>query len=317
MTDPTFYYVGNVVVDIVLTVPAVPTRGEDAIATSTIYTVGGGFNVMAAARRQGVRTVYGGAHGTGPLAARAAHALALEGISTVGAAIPDVDAGFVVVLVDDGGERTFVTSVGAEGRLDADRLGLIQPRAGDFVGVSGYSLLPARGPAALMAWLARLDPRVVVVADPGPLVGQLDPEVLAAIRRRADWWTLNAREATVVSGSDDAAAAARRLTGSSGGVVVRDGPRGCWVGVNGSVTRVPGFSVDAVDLNGAGDAHTGVFVAALARGLDPFTAAGEANAAAALAVTRRGPATGPTRSELSRFLARFPRRSEPDGGVVG
>ena len=296
---------GNVVVDIVLTVPAVPARGDDVIATSTTYSVGGGFNVMAAARRQGIRTVYGGAHGTGPLATRGAHALAVEGISAVGTPCPDLDTGFVVTLVDDGGERTFVTSVGAEGLLDAGRLALVQPRPGDFVGISGYSLLPSRSPEPLLVWLAALDARVAVIVDPGPLVAQLAPSVMDAVRGRADWWTVNAREAAVLTGSDDPAEAAPRLVDHRA-VVVRDGPRGCWVAVGDAVTLVPGFAVDAVDLTGAGDAHTGVFVAALARGLDPLTAAHEANAAAALAVTRRGPATAPTRAELVQFLAAQP-----------
>jgi sugar/nucleoside kinase (ribokinase family) len=66
---------------------------------------------------------------------------------------------------------------------------------------------------------------------------------------------------------------------------------------------VPGFAVDVVDTNGAGDAHSGAFIAALAAGAGDTAAARSANAAAALSVTRRGPATAPTREELARFLA--------------
>jgi sugar/nucleoside kinase (ribokinase family) len=42
----------------------------------------------------------------------------------------------------------------------------------------------------------------------------------------------------------------------------------------------------------------------LADGLSPAEAARRANAAAALAVTRPGPATSPTRAELNAWLAR-------------
>ncbi len=59
----------------------------------------------------------------------------------------------------------------------------------------------------------------------------------------------------------------------------------------------------AIDATGAGDAHTGVLIAGLAAGLDPVSAARRANAAAALAVTRRGAATAPTRAEIDAFLA--------------
>jgi sugar/nucleoside kinase (ribokinase family) len=63
-------------------------------------------------------------------------------------------------------------------------------------------------------------------------------------------------------------------------------------------------AVHAVDTTGAGDAHSGVFLAALADGLPAADAARRANEAAALAVTRPGPATSPTRAELDAWLAR-------------
>jgi len=87
-------------------------------------------------------------------------------------------------------------------------------------------------------------------------------------------------------------------------VLVRTGPAGCLVcRRDAAPVQVSGFPVNAVDTNGAGDAHTGTFIAALAEGADEITAARTANAAAALSVTRRGPATAPTAAELARFLS--------------
>jgi sugar/nucleoside kinase (ribokinase family) len=60
--------------------------------------------------------------------------------------------------------------------------------------------------------------------------------------------------------------------------------------------------VGVVDTNGAGDAHSGAFIAALAAGAADAVAARSANAAAAVSGTRPGPATAPTREELARFL---------------
>ena len=59
-------HLGNVVVDLVMDVPALPGRGGDVLARDTALAPGGGFNVMAAAARQGLAVSYGGAHGTGP-----------------------------------------------------------------------------------------------------------------------------------------------------------------------------------------------------------------------------------------------------------
>jgi sugar/nucleoside kinase (ribokinase family) len=88
-------------------------------------------------------------------------------------------------------------------------------------------------------------------------------------------------------------------------LVLRDGPRGAWIstGVDEATRRIPAPLVTAVDTTGAGDAHSGVLIASLGAGLQPAEAVRRANAAAALSVTRLGPATAPTSVELDSFLA--------------
>ena len=87
------------------------------------------------------------------------------------------------------------------------------------------------------------------------------------------------------------------------GAVVRLGADGCIILVpGGEPVHVPGFPVNVVDSNGAGDAHIGAFLAALAAGWHPLDAARRANACAAIAVTRSGPATAPRLDELDALL---------------
>jgi sugar/nucleoside kinase (ribokinase family) len=307
-------HLGSVVVDVVLTVPALPEPGGDVLATSTQTTTGGGFNVMAAARRQGLPVAYGGAVGSGPFAELARAACAREGIEVLQPARAGVDTGFVVSVVDATGERTFLTSPGAEATLTAADLAGVRPRPGDAVYVSGYGLAHPAGRDALSGWLARLGDATVLVFDPGPLGASLPPGVLGPVLARATWLTCNAREATGLTGAADPRRALELLAGRSprAGVLVRTGPGGCLLGRSGEPARhVRGFAVTPVDTNGAGDTHTGAFLAALAAGADAAGAARLANAAAALSVTRRGPATGPTRAELARFLATRP--GQPGG----
>jgi ribokinase len=64
------------------------------------------------------------------------------------------------------------------------------------------------------------------------------------------------------------------------------------------VLAVPAPPVRAVDTTGAGDTHTGVLLAELARGRPVEDALDTANRAAAISVTRIGPATAPRRAEL-------------------
>jgi sugar/nucleoside kinase (ribokinase family) len=66
---------------------------------------------------------------------------------------------------------------------------------------------------------------------------------------------------------------------------------------------IPAYPVRPIDTTGAGDTHTGVFLAELLAGRPAPVAARIANAAAAFAVTRPGPATAPTIGELDAFLA--------------
>jgi sugar/nucleoside kinase (ribokinase family) len=305
-------HLGNVVVDLVMDVPALPGRGGDVLARSTTLAPGGGFNVMAAAARQGLPVSYGGAHGTGPFGDLARAALAAEGIGVLQPPRPGADTGLVVSVVEDGGERTFLTSPGAEATLNAADLDAVSAGPSDIVYLSGYGLAHPANRAALGGWLARLPGASLVVFDPGPLAAGIPQDALAHVLGRADWLTCNAREAALLSGEGDPARALQALsqrppwTPRRGQrVLVRTGPKGCMLGYfRTAPIVVPAFPVTAVDSNGAGDAHTGVFIAALARGMDVTAAARNANAAAAISVTRRGPATAPTGDELARFLSR-------------
>ena len=288
-------YLGNVVVDVVLDVPGLPERGADMFAGRARFLAGGGFNVMAAAARQGLPVSYAGAHGTGPLADLARTALAAEGIGILLPPRPGLDSGFVVALVEPGGERTFVSSRGAEATLSADDLADLAPDDGDIVGLSGYSLAHESNRRALTRWLdARRGPQPVIF-DPGPLAGTLADPALRHVLARTTWLTCNEREAGLLTGERDPGQAMRALTAMLGGqarsggdagppgVLVRCGPAGCLVGVPGQpVHSVPGFRVRAIDTNGAGDAHTGVFIAGVAAGLPVLAAVRRANAAAAM-----------------------------------
>src|SRR5271169_218266 len=279
-------------------VPALPERGGDMLAESSSVQVGGGFNVMAAAARQGLPVVYAGGHGTGPWGDKVRAALAAEGIRLLRTQDPDADTGFDVALVEAGGERTFVTTLGAES--------LREPGAWDLVRV------PPESGQVLGAWAAGLPPEVLLFVDPGPLVADIPAAVLDPVLARCDWWSCNQREAALLTGSSDPAEAARRLVRRTGqaDVIVRAGPDGCVLAnrVPGpamaaglSLSHIPAPAVTAVDTTGAGDAHSGVFLAGLAAGLTVGDAARQANAAAALTVTRSGAAVSPTRAELDQF----------------
>ena len=307
-------FAGEAIVDLLMWVPALPERGGDMLAESSSVQVGGGFNIMAAAARQGLPVVYAGGHGIGPWGDKVRAALAAESIAVLRPPDPDADTGFDVALVEDGGERTFVTSLGAETLREPGAWDKVRVRAGDAVYVSGYGLVAPESGAILGAWAAGLPAEVLLFVDPGPLIADIPDAVLGPVLNRCDWWSCNQREAALLTGASDPAEAAERLAGRTGraGVIVRAGRSGCVLALRAagpgaaaavSLSLVPAPAVTAVDTTGAGDAHAGVFLAGLAAGLPPGAAAIRANAAAALVVTRLGPAVAPSRAELDAFLA--------------
>jgi sugar/nucleoside kinase (ribokinase family) len=294
-------------------VPALPERGGDLLADSATVTAGGGFNTMAAAARQGLPVVYAGGHGTGPWGDVVRAALATEGIAVLRPPDPDRDTGFDVALVEPDAERTFVTRLGAETMRDPQAWDAVAASPGDAVYVSGYGLVPPESGPVLSRWAAALPHGVLLFVDPGPLVAQIPAAALEPVLARCDWLSCNEREAALLApGDPDSSPAdnARRLLSRTtrADVMVRAGRDGCYLALRSAAepVHVPAPQVTAVDSTGAGDAHAGVFLAALADGRAPLEAAARANAAAALAVTRPGPATAPTRSELDAWLGEQP-----------
>ncbi|GIX12962.1 MAG: ribokinase [Paracoccaceae bacterium] len=295
------------VCDLVYRVPGLPAQGAEVVATAFAARAGGGFNALAAARRQGMAAAYGGGIGTGPFAGIVAAALEAEGARPLIPPLP-VDQGNCVVLVEPSGERSFVSVPGAETQLTAEALAGLP--AAPWAMLSGYSLAGA-GAGALASHAAALPAGTRLFFDPAPIVATIPAPLLRAVLARADWISANRAEAAALVGIDDPAAAVealRALCPRAQGAVLRDGPRGCWLATGTGALHLPGLPVRAIDTTGAGDCHAGAFLAALDRGEDPASAARLANAAAAISTMHEGPATAPTLAETRAFLARGPAR---------
>lgn len=305
-------HTGQALVDVVVEVPDLPVRGQNVMAASATDYAGGAVTVLVAAARFGAACVHAGAHGTGPHGDLVRAALDSEGIAVSAPAVAALDTGICVVMVEPSAERTFVTTLGAEREISVESLATSAPRAGDLVCVTGFSLALDRTRDPLLAWLPTLDPDVVVVLDPGAAFAELPTDVRAAMLEVTDVWSSNAEEAEGLlraagrSVPEDLAglttAVAPLLRGDAV-AIVRDGPEGCAVHVDGETTDVPGFPQKPLDTNGAGDTHTGALLAEVAAGTPWVEGCRRANAAAAIKVTRRGPESAPTATEVDEFLA--------------
>lgn len=314
---PRVIHTGQALVDQVIEVPDLPARGQNVMASSVAAYAGGAVTVLLAAARLGARCVHAGAHGTGPNGDLIRAALDAEGIAASAPPVTTRDTGVCVVLVEPTAERTFVTTLGAERDITVESLSSAAVGAGDLVCITGYSLAVAQTRDPLLAWLAALPEQAIVVLDPGAAFATLPADVRDRMLARTDVWTSNAEEAAdllaalgvvVPAGEREIVAQARTLAPmmrDAAVAIVRDGPDGCAVHAAGETTYVPGFPQVPVDTNGAGDTHTGALLARIAAGDSWVDACRHANASAAMKVTRRGPTTAPTASEVEEFLRRF------------
>jgi sugar/nucleoside kinase (ribokinase family) len=190
--------------------------------------------------------------------------------------------------------------------LRAEDLATLDAHDGDYVLVSGYNLMHERLADVVLSWLATLSSEVIVVFDPATRMVDIPSRYLELVLRRCNWLLCNASEARTLAGSADALSCATLLASRHDtlNVLVRTGAQGCVVAVNHEDARaVEGYKATVVDTNGAGDVHNGVFVAELASGRDAWAAARWANAAAAMAISRLGPAMCPPREEVAAWIA--------------
>ena len=270
--------------------------------------VGGGFNALVAARRMGAEAISLSPIGTGPHASMIEAALAREGIVDAGPRVDGVDNGFCVAMIGHDAERTFISTKGAETMTPetawADFVRTMNP--GDVLYIDGYLMdHPANREAAETA-LRVLPEGVRVLLDVSPVIGI--PESLPTHHAIISMNSVEARAIAKQSRLDGYLpfdSLSCRLAQTLGrDTLIRLGASGAYFARSASpdsetsAAHIPTPTIDAVDTNGAGDAHTGVLAASLALGIPLERGLVLANCAGALASTVPGPASCPTREDI-------------------
>ena len=277
--------------------------------------VGGGFNALVAARRMGAEAISLSPIGTGPHASMIEAALAREGIVDAGPRVDGVDNGFCVAMIGHDAERTFISTKGAETMTPetawADFVRTMSP--GDVLYIDGYLMDHPANREAAEAALRVLPEGVRVLLDVSPVIGipsalPSGDVIVSMNHREAQEIAQQRGDSSVHDRCREPREAARAMLSLLGRpVLVRAGAQGAYVARPSEAatstccqdpTRVPTPRVDAIDTNGAGDAHSGVLAAALAQGIPLERALLLANCAGALSTTVVGPASCPSREEI-------------------
>ena len=306
---------GQILVDLAVRGEALPSPGGDVWATDEGMHVGGGFNALVAARRMGAEAVSLSPIGDGPYSSLIQAALTREGITDLGPRIAGIDNGFCIAFTDRTGERTFISTKGAETMSPAsawaDFVRTMHP--GDVLYIDGYLMDHPANREAAEAALRVLPEGVRVLLDVSPVIGipsalPSGDVIVSMNHREAQEIAQQRGDSSVHDRCREPREAARAMLSLLGRpVLVRAGAQGAYVARPSEAatstccqdpTRVPTPRVDAIDTNGAGDAHSGVLAAALAQGIPLERALLLANCAGALSTTVVGPASCPSREEI-------------------
>ena len=211
-------------------------------------------------------------------------------------------------MIGHDAERTFISTKGAETMTPetawADFVRTMSP--GDVLYIDGYLMDHPANREAAEAALRVLPEGVRVLLDVSPVIGI--PESLPTHHAIISMNSVEARTIAKQSRLDGYLpfdSLSCRLAQTLGhDTLIRLGASGALFARSGSpdsetsAAQIPTPTVDAVDTNGAGDAHSGVLAASLALGIPLERGLVLANCAGALASTVPGPASCPTREDI-------------------
>lgn len=306
---PRVLVIGSANMDFSVAVPRLPTEGETVTGGAFYVSHGGkGANQAVAARRLQAEVHFVGCLGQDSQGDQIVEQLITEGIPTDGLIrTEDAATGVALIMVDGQGRNQIAVASGANLRF-------LPERARQHASLAAWAqilLCQLEIPISTVLWaLATARERgVLTILNPAP-AQELSDGLLSLV----DCLTPNAHEAEVltgiaVDGPETAARAAQGLLARGvKRVIVTLGAQGALFCDGAAALHFPAFPVEAVDTTGAGDAFNGALAVGLAAGGTWEEVLPLANAAAALACTKRGAQTSfPDRARVEAFLRALKR----------
>lgn len=278
--DISIAVIGSINLDIVANVKDFPLPGETVTnAVVNRFPGGKGANQALAAHRLGATVFMVGRVGNDPAADEALYTLREEGVDTSYCKpLDDYSTGLALIVVNEPGENQIVVAPGANAAFDALHLEL----------------------PTTDACIAQLEVPVATI--------------LKAARNCKNFFCLNAAPAKpvphellehvdlLVVNEIEALALGEELHSYHGLLASTFGANGAVLSRNGrQIAKAKPPKVNVVDTTGAGDAFTAALTVALVSGLQPQAALEHACVVGALATTKMGAQSSPTRMEIQQL----------------
>lgn len=303
--------IGSTTLDIIVEVPALPSRKDDVnIRSQTVVLGGCAYNVQTILRLAGLPHVLCSPVGSGLYGDYVYKELAALGIRPF-VRIEGRDSGCCYCYVEPDGERTFVAYHGVEYTFSESWMNAFAPDEIDGMYVCGLEIEEPTG-AEIITWLEHTlaesagSPPPVVYFAPGPRITTIEIGKMERLFALHPVMHLNKEELLAFTGEDELESGARRLFGKTGNaVIVTDGAGGSYYFDRSGLHHAPSTPITVVDTIGAGDSHMGAVIACRKLGLSYQKSLEYANRVAAAVVAIKGATL------TKEIFQRFPVPSNP------
>ena len=279
--------IGATMLDIVMKINSLPKKSEDICAKSQEMTLGGcGYNVADIISKFNIEHTLFAPIGKGIYSDIINSLLKEKGLSSY-IHTDEMDNGYCLCLVEDDGERTFITLPGIECNFKKEWFEKINPLDYDSVYIAGYEI-EGEGGESIIDFLEN-DKHLTIYYAPGPRINYISKEKNNRLFNLNPILHLNKIEAITFTNKPnyvDASLELYKMTNNT--VFVTLGEDGVYV-CNKTPMLVPTKKAKVVDTIGAGDANIGTIIAMLKLGYSLEKAVAVANKISSMIVETKGP----------------------------
>jgi sugar/nucleoside kinase (ribokinase family) len=291
---PDIIVIGDINVDVNLTVPAYPIPGHEAIATSIqMHTGGSAVNTAIALAKMDMDVGFIGRIGQDALANKVMGDLTEAGVDCSHVQVdPRVSTGLIFIAVTVDGERTMFGARGANAFTDATAVDPDYFSDCRWVHLSGYSFLSYHQHKTVLTALelAENSPYTRVSLDIGTEPAIRARSQIMKVIQKIDVIFPNEAELTLLGEGGSIRESLDHLLadGRANAVVTKRGQRGSILAVGNKRVEFPAFKINVKDTTGAGDSFDAGVVLGRLVGLSWEASVALGNALGGLATAQEG-----------------------------
>ncbi len=254
----------DLVADVLIEIPKLPVEpAAHQVVKKVGLEPGGAGNFLIAGQRLGLCMSTLAVVGSDAFGLKIVKILEQENIDVEGINIQGEDGTTVVfVLADANKQHVFLGKYGTGPKVAFNQVWRQKIMQANAVQFWGYSLLEERIiPAVLDAVSYAHQQGKLVSFDPGPLLGEAQPDHRKTMLNNSDIVLLTENEIPLlINGSPDLSTAQKLLSHGPSVICVKRGAQGCVVFTRDEKIEHPGYPVEVRDTTAAGDSFNAAFL---------------------------------------------------------